>query len=93
MFIFAKMFCSNFYLKLKSFLQNSIIYRFEINCAIDLNQINLEQEINNKISINIFNSLLSLYGLNPNSKDKLWNKFLLLIMCFGFFKIFNYQPT
>ena len=80
------MFCSNFYLKLKSFLLNNIIYKFQINYPIDLNQINLDQEINDKIAINNFDDLLSFYGLNRNSKDKLWNKFLLLIMFFGFLR-------
>ena len=80
------MFFSTIFPELKASISNNLTSRFQIDCLIDLNQINLDNKINKIIAISNFDNLLSLYGLNSNSTHKLWNKFLLLIMCFGFLK-------
>ena len=77
------MFFSIIFHELKSFISNNLISQFKIDYPIDLNN-----KINKIISMSNFDNLLSFYGLNRNSKDKLWNKFLLLIMFIGFLRHF-----
>ena len=77
------MFFSIIFHELKSFISNNLISQFKIDYPIDLNN-----KINKIIAMSNFDNLLSFYGLNRNSKDKLWNKFLLLIMFIGFLRHF-----
>lgn len=69
----------------------SSIYQI-IQSLYDIKSINLNNKINQENSINNFDNFLSIYGLNPNSNEKLWNKFLLFIYCFGFLS-FDYQSS
>ena len=64
----------------------SFIYQI-IQSFYDIKPINLNNKINQENSINNFDNFLSIYGLNPNSNEKLWNKFLLFIYCFGFLRV------
>ena len=63
------MFCSAIFTKAKSFIYNII------ESSYDIKSINLNNKINQENSINNFDNFLSIYGLNPNSNEKLWNKF------------------